>query len=67
MSAIFLFIKILSGLKLPGATVLVTSRPTASDVLSKLHFDREVEIIGFTEDKIENYVEKFCANHGKMS
>ncbi len=65
MSAIFLFIKILSGHILPEATVLVTSRPTASDVLSKLHFDRKVEIIGFTEDKIENYVEKFCANHGK--
>ena len=65
MSAIFLFIKILSGHILAGATVLVTSRPTANDVLSKLHFDRKVEIIGFTEDKIENYVEKFCANHGK--
>ena len=65
MPAIFLFIKILSGHMLPGATVLVTSRPTASDVLLKLHFDREVEIIGFTEDKIENYVEKFCANHGQ--
>ena len=66
MPAIFLFIKILSGHMLPGATVLVTSRPTASDVLLKLHFDREVEIIGFTEDKIENYVEKFCANHGRI-
>ena len=65
MSALFLFIKISSGHILPGATVLVTSRPTASDVLSKLHFDRKVEIIGFTEDKIENYVEKFCANLGK--
>ncbi len=66
MSAKFLLMKILSGHILPGATVLVTSRPTASDVLSKLHFDREVEIIGFTEDKIENYVEKFCANHGRI-
>ncbi len=66
MPAIFLFIKILSGHMLPGATVLVTSRPTASDVLSKLNFDRKVEIIGFTEDKIESYVEKFCANHGRI-
>ncbi len=65
MSAIFYFIKILFDLMLPGATVLVTSRPTASYLLSKLHFDRTVEIIGFTEDKIENYVDKFCANHGK--
>ena len=65
MSAMALFIKILSGQILSDATVLVTSRPTANDVLSKLHFDRTVEIIGFTEEKIENYVEKFCANHGK--
>ncbi len=66
MSVIFLFIKILSGHTLAGATVLLTSRPTASDVLSKLRFDRKVEIIGFTEDKIENYVERFCANHGRI-
>ena len=65
MSAMYLFIKILSGQILSDATVLVTSRPTANDVLSKLHFDRKVEIIGFTEEKIENYVEKFCANHEK--
>ena len=65
MSAMFLFIKILFGQILPEATVLVTSRPTANHVLSKLHFDRKVEIIGFTEEKIENYVEKFCAGHEK--
>ena len=65
MSAMYLFIKILSGQILSDAAVLVTSRPTANDVLSKLHFDRKVEIIGFTEQKIINYVEKFCANHEK--
>ena len=45
ISAMFLFIKIMSGHILPGATVLVTSRPTANDVLSKLHFKRKVEMI----------------------
>ena len=65
MSAMFLFIKILSGQIFPEATVLVTSRPTANHVLSKLHFDRKVEIIGFTEEKIEKYVEQFCVNHEK--
>ena len=65
MPAMFFFIKIMSGQILAESTVLVTSRPTANDVLSKLHFDRKVEIIGFTEDKIENYVEKFCANYEK--
>ncbi|CAB4008007.1 NACHT, LRR and PYD domains-containing 14-like [Paramuricea clavata] len=65
MSAMFLFIKIVFGYLLEEATILVTSRPTASDVYSKLKFDRKVEIIGFTLDKIEKYVEQFCANHEK--
>ncbi|CAB3999248.1 NACHT, LRR and PYD domains-containing 14-like, partial [Paramuricea clavata] len=65
MSAMFLFMKILSGNILSGATVLVTCRPTAVDVYSKLKFDRKVEIIGFTLDKIEQYVEQFCANYGR--
>ncbi|XP_028401002.1 NACHT, LRR and PYD domains-containing protein 14-like [Dendronephthya gigantea] len=65
MSAMSLFVKILSGDMLPGATVLVTSRPTVNDVLCKMKFDRTVEIIGFTSDKIEQYVKKFCANHNR--
>ena len=65
MSPIFLFIKIMSGNMLPGATVLVTSRPTALDISSKLKFDQTVEILGFTSDKIEKYVEQFCANNNK--
>ncbi|XP_028400999.1 NACHT, LRR and PYD domains-containing protein 3-like [Dendronephthya gigantea] len=63
MSAMSFFLKILSGDMLPGATVLVTSRPTVNDVLCKMKFDRTVEIIGFTSDKIEQYVKQFCANH----
>ena len=63
MSAMFLFVKILTGQIFRKGTVFVTSRPTANHVLSKLHFDRKVEIIGFTEDKIENYVKKFCSYH----
>ena len=65
MSVMCLFIKIVFGYLLEEATILVTSRPTASDVYSKLKFDRKVEIIGFTSDKIEKYVEQFCANHEK--
>ena len=59
MSAINLFVKLALGNLLKGATVLVTSRPTADNFYSKLDFDRSVEIIGFTPDKIEQYVEKF--------
>ena len=60
--AINLFAKICTGSMLKGATVLVTSRPTTESFYSKLNFDRSVEIIGFTPDKIEEYVTKFCEN-----
>ena len=63
IAAIKLCIKLISGDLLKGATVLVTSRPTAEDFYSKLDFDRNVEIIGFTREKIEEYVKKFCENN----
>ena len=65
MSLISLFSKLISGHFLPEATVLVTSRPTANEFYSKFNFDRNVEIIGFTEDKIEEYVTKFCHSHDR--
>ena len=58
-----LFIKLVLGDLLKGATVLVTSRPTADDFYSRLDFDRIVEIIGFTSDKIEEYANRFCDNN----
>ena len=63
MSTMNLFIKLIFGDLLKGATVLVTTRPTADDFYSKLEFDRNVEIIGFTREKIEEYVEQFCENY----
>ena len=63
MSVMNLFIKLVSGGLLEGAMPMVTSRPTADDFYSRLHFDRKVEIIGFTSKKIENYVIRFCKNN----
>ena len=65
LSAMNLCIKLILGDLLKGATILVTSRPTADDFYSKLDFDRNVEIIGFTSDKIEEYVSRFCENNEK--
>jgi Ran GTPase-activating protein (RanGAP) involved in mRNA processing and transport len=62
MSGMTLFIKLAYGKMLQGATIIVTSRPIADDFYSKLHFDRSVEIIGFTSEKIEEYVSRFCDN-----
>ncbi|XP_028406179.1 NACHT, LRR and PYD domains-containing protein 12-like [Dendronephthya gigantea] len=52
---------------LPGATVLTTSRPTAERIYRELKFDREVEMLGFSEKQIEEYVRKFCGNNTKKS
>ena len=65
LSAMNLCIKLILGDLLKGATILVTSRPTADNFYSKLDFDRNVEIIGFTSDKIEEYVSRFCKNNEK--
>ncbi|XP_046841879.1 NACHT, LRR and PYD domains-containing protein 12-like [Xenia sp. Carnegie-2017] len=47
---------------LPGVTVFITSRPTAEHAFDKLKFDRTVEILGFFEEQIKYYIEKFCGN-----
>ena len=52
--------KIVEGKLLPGITVLTTSRPTAEHIYQNLKFDREVELIGFDQKRIKDYVEKFC-------
>ena len=66
MSVMNLFIKLISGGLLEGAVPMVTSRPTADDFYSRLHFDRKVEIIGFTSDKIKDYVSQFCENKNRI-
>ena len=65
MSPISLFGKLICGHFLPEATAVITSRPTAHKFYSKFNFDRTVEIIGFTEDRIEGYVTKFCHSHDR--
>ena len=61
MAPMLLFVKIMYGFLLDKTTILVTTRPTAGDACSKIDFNRKVEIIGFTSDKIEEYVIKFCS------
>jgi hypothetical protein len=57
-----IFKQLVKGKLLPGVTVLTTSRPTAEHIYKDLSFDREVEILGFHEKQIKDYVEKFCRN-----
>ena len=60
MHVIQIYRQLVKGKLLPGITVLTTSRPTAEHIYQKLAYDREVEVIGFHEKQIEEYVEKFC-------
>ena len=55
----FLYRKLVFGKLLPGSTVITTTRPTAVECVRNLKFKRTVEILGFTSEKIEDYVEKF--------
>ena len=65
MGVVHLFLKIFMGSFLKGSTVLVTSRPVTVEFCSRVHFDRRVEIIGFTSEKIEEYVIRFCENNNR--
>ena len=65
MPAMSIFIKIALGCLLNDSTKLITSRTTAIDFCTKLPSDRTVEIFGFTLDKIEEYVVKFCSKNNQ--
>ena len=60
MPAFTILKQLFRGNFLPGATFLITSRPTAKSVLQYLSFERIVEILGFFEEQIREYVFKFC-------
>ena len=52
--------RLFSGELLPAATVIVTTRPSASDVFKEVidqNIDRELEITGFTENGIMEFAE----------
>ena len=56
---------ILSGKILAGATVLTTTRPTAVSCFGSLCFHKAIEILGFTQQQVEDYVEKFTSDGDK--
>ena len=52
-----LFLEIVKGNKFPKCSVLVTSRPYASDYLQQLQsINRHVEVLGFTQEQIEQCI-----------
>ena len=54
-----LYVKLLQGKLLPGATLLTSCRPTVLESVEFHLFDRTVEIMGFTEEKVHKYVNHY--------
>ena len=65
MPVYFLMKKIVEGKILTGATILTTTRPNAVSCITSLHFDKTVEILGFSTEQVNNYVEKFTKEADK--
>ena len=64
--------QLVRGQILPGVTVLTTTRPTAErlykpTIYNSIKYDEEVEILGFHEEEVKNYVEKFCGDDKQKS
>ena len=52
--------KLIKGDILSGSVVITTSRPDESDQLkTRVRFDRFVEIAGFSEEQVKEYIEKY--------
>ena len=54
-----LFKKIVSGDILGGATVLTTTKPNAVSCMRSLKFNKTFEILGFTTEQVDEYVQNF--------
>ena len=55
-----IFLDVITGRKLPEVTVLITSRPWASEFLHwecKRYISQHIEVLGFTKANIESYLE----------
>ena len=65
MPVYFLMKKIVEGKILTGATILTTTRPNAVSCITSLHFDKTVEILGFSTEQVNDYVQKFTKEEDK--
>ena len=59
--------KLIKGYILSGSVVITTSRPDESDQLkTEVRFDRFVEIAGFSEEQVKEYIEKYFKEDENM-
>ena len=61
--------KLIKGKVLRDSVVMITSRPDESDKMmkqKKIDFDRYVEITGFSEPQVKEYIEKYFKDNERM-
>ena len=60
--------KLIKGKILRGSVVMITSRPDESDEMKAkdIYFDRYVEITGFSEPQVKEYIGKYFKNNERM-
>ena len=58
--------KLINGQILGRSTVLVTSRPDESDKLCEVRFHRNVEITGFSEQEVTEYIKSYFRENESM-
>ena len=51
--------KLVKGKLLRDSVVMITSRPDESDKMGGIHFDRYVEIAGFSPQQVQEFIEKY--------
>ena len=61
----FLLKKIVSGKMLTGTTVLMTTGPNAVRCIRSVDFHKTVEILGFSAEQVNDYVQKFTKEEDK--
>ena len=58
--------KLINGQILGQSTVLITSRPDESDKLCEVRFHRNVEITGFSEQEVTEYIKSYFRENESM-
>ena len=58
--------RLLKGDILPKATLLITSRPLATVCLNQLLPDQHIEVVGFSEDDIEAYINSAFSHNTQL-
>jgi len=54
--------ELLHGRIFPKATVVISTRPSATDSLAEFIFARKLKLVGFSPDQVENYVKYYCGS-----